>query len=37
MGGLDLGDREGGDELGGVEGGKILVEIHCMREESVMN
>ena len=27
----------GGEELGGVEGGKTIIGIYCTREESILN
>jgi hypothetical protein len=35
--GVDLEGRGGGEELGGVEGGKTIIGIYCTREESILN
>lgn len=32
---MDLGKREGGGELGGVDGGETVVDMYCTREESI--
>lgn len=29
--------KRAGRELGGVEGGKTVVKMYCMREESILN
>lgn len=29
--------KEGREELEGVEGGQIVIGIHCLREESIFN
>lgn len=32
---VDMGVREGGEELGGVEKGETVFWMYCMREESI--
>lgn len=34
---VDLREREGGRELGGVAGRETIVRMHCMREESIFD
>jgi hypothetical protein len=34
--GRDLGERKWGD-LGGMDGGEIVVRLYCIREESISN
>ena len=35
--GADPGRRGTGEELGGVEGGKTVFRLYCMRKESMLN
>lgn len=34
---VDMGEREGGEELGGVEKGETVFWMYCMREESIFS
>ena len=34
---MDPGGRGCGEELGGVEGGKIVIRVYCMRKESIFD
>lgn len=34
---MDLEGRGGSEELEGVEGGEIMIELYCMRRESIFS
>lgn len=34
---MDLEGRQGSEKLEGVEGGEIMIELYCMRRESIFN